>query len=219
LKESAARFTAATGRTVEFIVVDNASTDGTRGVAEAAGARVVTETERRIAAVRNRGAKEAWGDIIVTCDADNLASPNLLQRIDEVMRSGAVGGGVWIRPEPGPWHVRATYALFDFFARLAGMSFGVIYTDRETYWRLGGYPEDVYVGEDAFFVWALKREGARTKKPFVNLRDAHIVTSLRKWRDFGFLNQTLTYFKFLVFPWAMRRRGQCATWYEVRRKS
>ncbi|MGQ0644225.1 MAG: glycosyltransferase [Elusimicrobiota bacterium] len=213
---AAARRCRASGREVEFIVVDNASTDGTAAVAIAGGARVVREEKRCIAAVRNRGAREARGDIIATCDADNLVSENLLQRIDEAMSAGAAGGGVRIRPEPGPRLARAMYGLFDAMARVAGMSFGVIFTDRETYGRLGGFPESVYVGEDGLFVLALKREARKTGRPFANLRDAHIVTSLRKMREFGSARQALTYLKFVLLPWTVRRRESCRTWYAVR---
>ncbi len=217
LKESAERYRNKTGRSVEMIVVDNASTDDTGSIALSHGARVVHEPHRQIAAARNRGAREAKGEIIVTCDADNWVSPNLFERIDEELSGGKVlGGGVRIEPEPGPFLAHAMFRIFNFFADLFGLSFGILYTDRDTFWKVGGFPEDVYVGEDGFFVLALKREARQRGMVYANLKDVYIVTSLRKVRQFGAAQQLWTYMKFVFFPWLIRRRENCETWYDVR---
>lgn len=217
LKGAAERYRNKTGRDVEMIVVNNASTDRTEEIALSRGARVVREPHRQIAAARNRGAKEAKGEIIVTCDADNWVSPNLFERIDEELSGGKVlAGGVRIEPEPGPFLARAMFGTFNFFADLFGLSFGILYTDRETFWKVGGFPTDVYVGEDGFFVLALKREARRRKMAYANLKDVYIVTSLRKIHQFGAAQQLWTYLKFVFFPWLVRRRENCKTWYDVR---
>ncbi len=234
LKVAIDRFRARSNREVEIIVVDNASTDATARVAVDHGARVVREGKRQIAAARNAGARAARGEIIVTCDADNLVSANILERIDEVMSSDrCVGGGVRIIPEesrisgsaaPGAMSAAigrwTTNLLFGFFNRIMlffGMSFGVLFTDRDTFWRVGGFPESVYVGEDGFFVLALKWEALRSEKKFFNIRDAHIVTSLRKINEFGLMNILWQHFKFLLMPWRIRRAEAAPTWYEVRK--
>jgi glycosyltransferase involved in cell wall biosynthesis len=216
LKAAADRYAAKTGRVVELIVVNNASTDKTEEIARSQGARVAFEPVRQIAAVRNRGFQESRGEIVVTCDADNWVSPNLFERVDQVMSAGAIGGGVRIRPEKGPWLAHLMFSFFNFWADLFGMSFGILFTDRATFQKIGGFPTDVYVGEDAWFVVALKREARRQKRPYANLRDAYIVTSLRKIREFGALQQLGTYLKFLFFPWLTRRKESCPTWYDVR---
>lgn len=217
LGEAARRFRARTGREVEFVVVDNASTDRTAEVARSRGARVAFEPVRQIAASRNRGAAETRGEIIVTCDADNRVSPNLLERIDEAMSDDrAIGGGVRIYPERGSFAAGLMFGVFNLISRLLQVSFGVLYTRRETFARIGGFPTHVYVGEDALFVWTLKKEARRQGKRFVNLKDAYIVTSLRKIDQFGALQQFFTYLKFLFFPGTIRRRESCRTWYDVR---
>jgi glycosyltransferase involved in cell wall biosynthesis len=217
---AARAYEAGTGRAVEFIVVDNASTDRTAEVAASRGARVVREPVRQIAAARNRGVGESRGELVVTCDADNRVSPNVFLRIDELMSGGGyVGGGVRIRPERSHWTTDLMFGTFDLLARAAGTSFGMLYTDRDTFRRIGGFPTDVYVGEDALFVWALKREARRLGKRYANPADAYIVTSLRKIDEYGFLPQLFTYLKFLLLPWTIRRRASCPTWYDVRGKA
>lgn len=67
--------------TVEVIVVDNASTDGTAAVAHAHGARVVSEPLRGVCRARQRGAEEARGEVVVSTDADTVHPHDWLSRI------------------------------------------------------------------------------------------------------------------------------------------
>lgn len=59
------------GGRAEVIVVDNGSEDGTRRLAEEAGARVVQQGPER-SAQRNRGAEEARGAFLLFLDADMI---------------------------------------------------------------------------------------------------------------------------------------------------
>ncbi|MGD8366898.1 MAG: glycosyltransferase [Desulfobacterales bacterium] len=54
----------------EILVVDNNSRDRTREIAEAAGARVITETAQGYGCALRRGLDEAAGDIVVLTEAD-----------------------------------------------------------------------------------------------------------------------------------------------------
>src|SRR5215470_13172774 len=65
----------------EIIVVDNNSRDGTRRIAESFGAKVFLEKEHNIAKVRNTGAKNSNGDVLIFIDADTLVPETLFQQI------------------------------------------------------------------------------------------------------------------------------------------
>lgn len=69
----------------ETIVVDNASTDGTAGVAAALGARVVREDRRGYGAAYKAGLKAATGDVVVTLDGDGTYPPEHIPRLVDVL--------------------------------------------------------------------------------------------------------------------------------------
>ena len=65
----------------EIVVVDNGSTDDTRAVAEAAGARVVWEPIPGIPRASAVGLDAARGEVIARIDADSVCPPDWLNRI------------------------------------------------------------------------------------------------------------------------------------------
>ena len=54
------------------MVVVNRCTDATETIAETAGAKVVRDDSRCIAAVRNAGVNRSSGGVVVTIDADSV---------------------------------------------------------------------------------------------------------------------------------------------------
>jgi glycosyltransferase involved in cell wall biosynthesis len=67
----------------EIVVVDNGSTDDTRAVAEAAGARVVAEPIAGIPRASAAGFDAARGDLIARIDADTVCPPEWIAAIVE----------------------------------------------------------------------------------------------------------------------------------------
>jgi dolichol-phosphate mannosyltransferase len=85
----------------EIIVVDGGSTDGTPAIAEALGARAVTERRRGYAGALETGFAEARGDYLLTLDADMSHEPAFVAkmwrartRADIVIASRYTRGGV-----------------------------------------------------------------------------------------------------------------------------
>lgn len=90
---------------IEVIVVDDGSTDGTAEAAERAGARVVRRENGGPAAARNRGWREAKGDLIFFTDADCVPRPDWVARLLPAVREESVGaaGGSYAAVNPDPF--------------------------------------------------------------------------------------------------------------------
>ena len=109
--EKAVRTMRALGIAGEVVIVDNGSTDRSREVAEAAGARVVRHHLRGYGNALRRGFEEARGKYIVMGDADDSYDFTDLERFVVGLRNGAdmvMGNRLKGKIMPGamPWHHR-----------------------------------------------------------------------------------------------------------------
>jgi glycosyltransferase involved in cell wall biosynthesis len=171
---------------VELIVVVNRCTDSTESNARAHGARIVRDDSRCLARIRNAGAREAAGDILVTMDADSTMSPNMLSAIERKLTSGRfVGGGVPIRSDRMSLGIFVAGLILWTCLFATGLSGGLYWCYRRDFEAIGGFNEAVLVGEDLEFAKRLKDHGRRQERRFGVLWGAHIVTSARKFDRFG----------------------------------
>lgn len=171
---------------VEVIVADNASTDGTIEAARAHGARVVSESRRVIAAVRNAGAAAATGDILVFVDADSVIHPETFTRVVRALSSEKiVGGATGVTMDRWSTGIAVSYALLEAWCWVSGWDTGVLFCRREGFDTVGGFPEHLLFAEDLAFYSGLRRLGRARGQRFVRLRGVRTVTSTRKFDQFG----------------------------------
>lgn len=118
----------------EIIVVDNGSTDRTAEVAEAAGARVVTESRRGYGRAFRAGLRSISGEceIVVFLDGDGSDYPEMMSRLVGPIIDGShdfvISSRTRGRREPGSmnWHQVFAGYMVGFFLRLL---YGVRSTD------------------------------------------------------------------------------------------
>jgi glycosyltransferase involved in cell wall biosynthesis len=162
----------------EVIVADDGSTDATRMIAAAHGARVVPLAARQIAAARNAGARAARGEWLVFVDADTTVTAEVVRSAAETLRNGAVGGGATVQIEgsiPRPFKLLAW--TVPRILRARGLAAGCfLFCTRKAFEAAGGFDERFFAAEELVLSRALKRAGR-----FVVLRDV-VVTSGRKLR-------------------------------------
>jgi glycosyltransferase involved in cell wall biosynthesis len=171
---------------VEIIVVANRCSDSTAAIARHAGATVVDNDDRNIAAVRNAGAAVASGDFIVTIDADSLMSPVALRDIERLLRPrSCVGGGTKVVPERTSAGIRATYLVVAGLTFATGLSGGMFWCPRRDFEAIGGFDERLVLAEDLDFARRLRAYGRITGRRFITLRSAPMVASTRKFDRFG----------------------------------
>lgn len=175
---------------IEFIVVDNVSTDETTRVAEAWGCRVVTVETRNIGAVRNGGARAAQGEIFFFVDADLQMHPETFNEVAKALADPTTVGGCmgmqWDR-----WSL--ALAVSDVFGRVLEFvkrrpmgGGGTTFCRRDDFYAVGGYCEAHFGGEDIRIIKALQDYGAEQGRPnFVCLRRAKAIVSTRKMSYYG----------------------------------
>jgi glycosyltransferase involved in cell wall biosynthesis len=171
---------------VEIIVALNRCTDHTEGIALKYGAKVVHEDGRNLAKIRNAAAKAATGEIIVTIDADSRMTSGMLEEIDRLLQMGKyIGGGVAIWPERWSLGIGLTVLLLAVMLLYRRVSGGLFWCLRKDFEAIGGFDENLVSLEDLNFAKRLKAYGKSEGKRFMTIRKAHIITSCRKWDEFG----------------------------------
>jgi glycosyltransferase involved in cell wall biosynthesis len=171
---------------VEVIVADNSSTDRTASIAEARGCKVVPVEKRVIAAARNGGARVASGEILTFIDADSQVHPRTFAEIDGVLATGrAVGGATGVTLERWSPGIAATWLIMMPMVLVTGMDTGVVFCRRADFEAMGGYDENVLIGEDVVFLQALRRLGKPRGQRLKRATRAKAVASTRKFDEFG----------------------------------
>jgi len=187
LRVGAAVGSAIDGGASEVIVVDGGSRDGTRVVAAAAGARVISTRPGR-AHQMNVGADGASGDALLFLHADTRLPAGFAGRVCEALGTCDTSGGAFT------WGTDDTSLAgpFNLAGRLRVAIFRVPYGDqalflrRRTFEDLGGYPEQP-VMEDWELAQRLRRMDGLRVLP------ERTVTSSRRWTHAGILRPTLAY--------------------------
>ena len=181
---------------IEVVVADNCSTDETPQIATARGYHVEYVPKRLIAAARNGGAGAARGNLLAFSDADFCVHPETFNYIEAVMQHpGYVGGATGITMERWSIGIATTWYMIMPPLWLVGIDGGVWFCRRSDFWEIGGYNENIPLGEDVDFLRRLKRLGSgrcpkqkiatRFTARKLGLPPATVLNSSRKWDKHG----------------------------------
>lgn len=154
----------------EWLVIDNGSTDGSRAILDAGNIpelRVLEEAKRGPAAARNRGLREARGEVVAMIDADCVPTRPWLRELVATFDDPdvvVVGGGLAsFPPRTAAQRFAANYGLND-ATRMVNMprmpfantrNMAVL---RRSAIAVGGLPEDLIAGEDVEFSYLLREK-------------------------------------------------------------
>ena len=153
LAEALASVAAQTYAPVETIVVDDGSRDASAGIAaRAPGVRLLRQANAGVAAARNRGVREAAGEVLAFLDQDDRFTPDklavqvaaLLAEPDlgfclahqRLFLDGLAAPPSWVRPEwlAGP---------------IPGILPGTLVVRRAAFARIGSFVESEPIGSDS----------------------------------------------------------------------
>ncbi|MEX0450163.1 glycosyltransferase [Spiribacter sp. 221] len=200
---------------IETIVVDNASTDATRAIALEHGARVVDESVRRIARVRNTGGRAAKAPGLVFVDADTRVEAVHLRAAHDALDSDWAGGGAMITFDRMDGALqRLGLAGWNALSRRLHLAAGCfVFVRAGLHTELGGFSEKVYAGEEIDYSRRLRRLARQRGLRFAVLDIPPVVSSARKVDWFRPWQHALVLFTFVLFPWAGRFRRLTWFWY------
>jgi glycosyltransferase involved in cell wall biosynthesis len=178
----------------EIVVVDDGSTDGTRGIAESLGVRCVTQENHGPAAARNRGAAETAGDFVAFTDADCVPEPDWIEQLLAGFEDGVVGvGGTYGIANPERLLARMVHE--EIVARHAHYaedvdflgSFNVMF-EREAFEEAGGFDEafSEASAEDNDLSYRITEGGGRLR-----FASSAVVKHYHPWRLFPYFRAQL----------------------------
>ena len=159
----------------EVVVADNNSTDGSRSVAEewigrCGVVRLVDASKvRGPGATRNAGVREAQGELLAFCDADDVVQPGWLAAHLSALAEADISAGVFdfwslnglTAPSPVSYAPPPAMGLFAF---LPAAGSGNVALRRRTFEELGGFAEDLMTGEDFDLSWRAQLCGTSLRR-------------------------------------------------------
>lgn len=177
---------------VEIVVAANRCTDSTADIAKRYGAKVVYNDDKCISSIRNAAIRASSGKIIVTIDADSTMTKSSLSEIKELLLSGKyIGGGTMPKFDRASLGIAVSSIyiainLIPVMIKSGGMLSGAMFWFmRSDFDKIGGFDEELISLEDMDFAKKLKALGKTCGKKYGTLKKAHIVTSSRKFDEFG----------------------------------
>ncbi|MAG35669.1 MAG: glycosyltransferase [Dehalococcoidia bacterium] len=185
-------------RSVEIIVADAGSGDGTAERAGDHGSTRVTTSPRGRARQLNRGAEAARGEILWFLHADSRPPEGAVDLIRRTLDDSRISLGAFRFAIDSP---RWRYRIIELGVRVRARWFGVPYGDqgfflrRSAFEKVGGF-RDIPVLEDLYLVRALKRQGR------IAIVEASLPTSARRWEQLGAARVTLRNWKIIALDWA-----------------
>ena len=173
---------------LEVIVSDGGSADGTQQLARAAGAKVIESPKKGRASQMNAGAAEAVGSILYFLHADTLPPPGFQDAILESCTSESGAGCFRLQFDDDHWFLRANAWLTRF--DIDSIRFGdqSLFIRRGLFEQLSGFQEDLLLMEDQEIIRRIRKcTGFR-------ILPKSVITSSRKYQENGRYRLQLVFF-------------------------
>ncbi len=166
-------------RPLEIIVVDSFSTDSTAEIAKTMGATVMLYNGGR-SAQKNWGARFANGEYLYFVDSDFKLEPNVISSCLEAIKSA---DGVVIRNQDIPSGSRLSQLIASRRRILSydPLNVAIRFVKREVFYNLGGFDQELYVGQDTEFHRRFLERGFKMR--YSEAREWHLGSPVN-WKDF-----------------------------------
>jgi len=181
----------------EVIIINNASTDKTKQVAQNFNVKIIDEPKKGYVYALRTGCEKAQADIIAITDADTIVPNDWIEKIYNTYKKDsnivAVGGGTILKPsfpfaKLAETFLNTTSPLFNYFI---GYNFSV---RKDIYRKSGGFRMDMNLNTDTEFSMRLRKYGK-----IVCLQNNPVTTSSRHYRGIaGLLYSAKSIINFLT---------------------
>ena len=170
---------------IEIIVADGGSTDGTLAIAKRMGVRVVSTAKGR-GRQMNAGAALASGEVILFLHADTRLPADFVDQVWQVMRKQVVAGAFRLRIDGGSMAFRIVEWGTNIRSRVRKIPYGdqAIFVRAKDFYRLCGFRHWPLM-EDYEFCGRVRSQGG------LAIASAEVSTSSRRWKRLGTLRTTL----------------------------
>ena len=199
---------------VEIVVVDGGSSDGTAEKARKFGARVLSAAPSK-AGQMNAGASAAGGKVLLFLHADTCLPKQFEQKVlATIDRNGISAGAFRLGIDSEDPGLRFIERIANWRARLFQMPYGdqALFVSRQLFFEIGGFA-DFPIMEDFELVRRLKKKGK------IAILSDSVSTSPRRWQSLGvfktwILNQVILAAYFIgispqrLAEWYRRERGR-----------
>ena len=183
----------------EVIVADAGSKDKTVDIAHSFGCKV---TKGGLPGKgRNEGVKKAQYDLFLFLDAD-IAIPNdfLRKSLEEFRKRKLDSASFCLVPKDCSNFVKLAFNVFynwpiTIMQKVVAYGAMGILVKKKMFYKVGGFDEDIKLGEDVWFLRQAKKRGR-----FGIIKSVYITPSLRRFRRDGYLRTGL---KHLLSDWHM----------------
>ena len=190
LEETVLSALKSTYKSIEIIIVNDGSTDGSKEIAEQLATRhievkVINQQNKGVAVARNRGIETANGIFILCLDGDDLISDNYIEEAAPILMKKPEVKVVYCQAikfnekKKKPWRLKP-------FSRYSLARDNMIFVSalfRKSDWEAcGGFSEDMHYGREDWEFWIkmLKSGGEVIQLPFVGFFYRLTPTSKRK---------------------------------------
>jgi rSAM/selenodomain-associated transferase 2 len=170
----------------EVIIVDGGSIDATISLARGAGFKTITSPRGRSKQM-NAGAAAATGEVLLFLHADTLLPDNFPQLIFDILARPKVTAGAFSLSFDDD--AKSLYLIAwcaNLRSRFFQLPYGdqALFTSRKCFDDIDGFP-DMEIMEDFVFIKRLRKLGR------IAILPEKVITSARRWQNFGILRTTL----------------------------
>ena len=175
---------------VEIIVVCNGCTDRTEEIAKRYAHKVIVLKEKGVSHARNEGAKATSYERLIFLDADIRVDESVLQNIAQ---SPFALGTCHVKAD-SPYFFDTLAMLYKSHTHRFGYCTGLLFIDKNTFLKMGGFDENISAGEDGQLIRKAKKENS------YGVVEGYVYNNMRRYRQKGYFAICFYWIKQYIFP-------------------